>query len=157
MENKELLVYRARLLDRIGTATQEFCDLCRKVRNPFARIEEGWNTHQVAAHVRDVDEVVYGIRIRRTINENVPVFSTFDADTWVAGHYRAEEPLEEILADLETSVSATLSILQEIPDPTWSRMGRHEINGEFPLQYWVERALAHTQEHIDTLKKAIGT
>jgi hypothetical protein len=153
MENKELLEYRARLLDRINAATEEFCILVRKVKDPFAPIEAGWNTHQVASHVRDVNEVVYGVRIRRTINEKVPFFNDFNADAWAAEHYRADEPLEDILADLETSVSATLSILQELPSQAWSRMGRHEINGEFPLQYWVERALAHTQEHVDTLKK----
>ena len=116
--------------------------------------EDGWNTHQLAAHARDVDKVVYGMRIHRTVEEDNPVFQDFDADQWMAVHYNADEPLASILNELSASVKETSAMLRELSPEAWSRESSHEIyGGGFTLQTWVERGLAHLQEHLETVKK----
>lgn len=150
-----LLDYRSKLINRLEAATDEFRAACLGVGDPFKAVDAGgWNTHQLAAHTRDVDKVVYGMRIRRTVEEDNPEFQDFDADEWMADNYSADEPLASLLDELSASVKETASTLRELPQEAWSRTSSHETyGGEFTLQTWVERALAHIQEHLETVQK----
>ena len=152
----QLLEYRAKLIDRLETAVGEFHAACLQVSNPFKAVDEGgWNTHQLATHTRDVDKVVYGLRIRRTRDEDNPEFQNFDADEWIAANYNSDVPLVSILDELSASVKKTASMLRQLPPEAWSRLSNHETYGEgFTLQTWVERGLAHIQEHLETVRKA---
>jgi hypothetical protein len=150
---KELHEYRVLLVSRLKAAAGEFCDACRAA-DPLARLEGDWTAHQIAAHTRDVEKFVYGMRIRRTLSEEAPVFTSFDADAWMAEHYQAGEPLEEILNEFHNGVKETCEMLTEMPQEGWSRLSSHEVmGGEFPLQLWVERSLAHIEEHLKTIKR----
>jgi hypothetical protein len=153
MDNQELTEYRARLLEKILQSAEAFCAACQKIKDPNKPVDGGWNIHQIAAHVRDVDAQVYGLRIRRTLAEDHPTFPNFDADAWVASQYQAGEPLEKILGELDGSLHELVSWLKSQPATAWSRVGRHEINGEYALQTWVERSLAHIEEHLQTVNK----
>lgn len=153
--NKELLEYRARLLTRTRQATAEFCAACRASGDPLAPLEPGgWNTHQLAAHVRDVHQQVYGLRLRRTANENSPTFANFDPQEWVRTGYQAGETLENILESLQSGVNELVNWLAALPVAAWSRLSRHEVLGEVALQSWAERGLAHIEEHLASLTKA---
>ena len=111
--------------------------------------------HQIASHTRDVDKFIYGVRIRRTIAEDNPEFISFDADEWMSKNYNNEESLAGILAEFTASMEEVCGILSEQPQEAWSRESRHETIGEgLALQLWVERSLAHIEEHLLTLKKS---
>jgi len=155
MTTPELHDFRQHLIDQIGASAEAFCAACRGVSEPFEPVEAGgWNTHQLAAHVRDVDAQVYGMRIRRSAAEDNPLLPNFDQEPWMAEHYHADEPLESILDELSASISGLVGLLRSLPDAAWSRPSRHEINGDFVLQTWVERSLAHLKEHLETVEKA---
>ena len=48
---KQILEYRTNLIDRLEGAANEFNKACLAVGDPFKALEQnGWNTHQVAAH-----------------------------------------------------------------------------------------------------------
>ena len=154
MENKELLSYRSQLFQRIRSSAGEFSDACRAVKDPSASVEAGgWNTHQLAAHTRDVQVHVYGMRARRTVEEDRPVFPNFDNDSWNAEHYHADEPLAKILDEFLADVNEITPWLEGLPLEAWSRPSRHEINGDFAMQFWVERMLAHIKEHLESVRK----
>jgi len=127
---KELLEYRIKLIERLGNAAQEFRLACEAVRDPYEKMDGEWTLHQLASHTRDVDKFVYGVRIRRTIAENNPEFTSFDADEWMGKNYNKEEPLSRILAEFIATMGEGLA-----------------------LQLWVERSLAHIEEHLLTLKR----
>jgi len=152
---KQLLEYRSKLIDRLEGSTDEFWSACLAVSDPFRSVDEGgWNTHQLAVHVRDADKLVYGLRIRRTVDEDNPEFENFDQDAWMSANYNPDEPLAAILDELSASITKTASMLRELPSEAWSRKSSHEIyGGGFTLQTWVERGLAHIQEHLGTIKK----
>jgi hypothetical protein len=102
---KELLEYRASLIDRLVAATEEFCAACLAVKDagePLSHSE--WNVHRVAVHVRDVDKLVYSQRARRTANEANPEFKAFDGDAYMAEHYSAAEPLPDVVAELRSNI-----------------------------------------------------
>lgn len=153
---KQLEEYRSMLIERLESVADDFRTACLAVNDPFRSVDEGgWNTHQVATHTRDVDKVVYGMRVRRTLEEDNPEFQNFDADEWIAAHYSPDEPLTSILDELTVSVKETASILKTLPPEAWGRLSSHETYGSgYTMQTWVERGLAHIQEHLDTVKKA---
>jgi hypothetical protein len=118
-------------------------------------VEGEWTLHQVASHIRDVDRSAYGARIRQTLNEENPEFKSFNADAWMAEQYNKDEPLENILSDISANVGELCKILETMPREAWSRESRHEtLGGELTLQLWVERSLAHIEEHLQSFKKA---
>ena len=151
---KELLEYRKRLIARLGMAAEDFCAACGGVDDPLAApAAGGWNAHQLAAHTRDVQQVVYGMRIRRTAEEADPQFENFDAEGWNLDHYRVDEPLETILGELREAAGNCVDLLRELPAASWSRTSGHVVyGGGFTLQTWVERALAHIEEHLESVR-----
>jgi hypothetical protein len=154
MENQEINEYRTRLLNQLEATADAFCAACKAVPDPFAPTEEdGWNTHQLAAHARDVQVHVYGQRVRRCVEEDAPVFPNFDNAVWNAEHYRADEPLDAVLDEFMGDVRQIVPWLRKLPAAAWSRPSRHAVYGEFAMQHWVERMLAHIKEHLATVQK----
>ena len=152
---KELMEYRVKIVERLGEAAREICAACEVVSDPFTIVEGAWTLHQIASHTRDVDKLIYSARIRQTLNEDNPEFKDFDADAWMAAHYNKEESLAGVLDEFSRNVEELRKTLSGMPREAWSRESRHEIMGsELPLQLWVERSLAHIEEHLRTLKKA---
>ena len=153
---EELLEYRTNVLARLANGANEFRAACLAVEDPYTPLEEGgWNVHQVAVHTRDVDKLVYGLRARRTLAEDNPEFPNFDGDAYMAEHYDTAEPLSGLLNGFVENVEALVEMLRALPIEAWSRESRHATLGSgFTLQTWVERSLAHIEEHVQTVKKA---
>lgn len=151
---KELLEYRVKLIARLGESAKEFRAACEAVSDPFAKEKDEWSAHQIASHVRDVEKLVYGARIHQTLNENNPQFKDFDEQAWMTGHYNQNELLAVFLDEFIKNVDDLCQTLRDLPQEAWSRESRHEImGGELALQLWVERNLAHIEEHLQTIKK----
>jgi hypothetical protein len=150
---EQLLEYRQRLLNRYEASTREFCAAVEAVTNPNGPHEaEVWNIHQIAAHTRDVDKMVYGLRIRRTLEEENPLFENFDGEAWMEEHYNPKEPLASILDELTASVQEVVARLRGLRSEAWIRESQHATYGTgFTVQTWVERALAHIEEHLKTV------
>ena len=151
---KELLEYRASLINRLVTATHEFRAACLAADDVFAPLHGGWNLHQIATQTRDVDKLVYGLRARRTVTESNPEFPSFDGDAYMQEHYSSNEPLSEILDDLVANVENLAQMLRGLASESWSRESRHAtLVAGFTMQTWVERDLAHIEEHLGTIRK----
>ena len=152
---EELTEYRKQLADKLSTAAKEFRTACLAVKDPFAPIEGGWNVHQLAVHTRDVNQMIYGVRARRTLDEENPLFPNFDGDKYMAEHYDAKEPLGKLLDGFVVSIETLVKMLRGSSADAWTCASRHETQGGgLTLQHWVERSLAHVEEHLATVKKA---
>lgn len=152
---KELMEYRANLIERLVVSAREFREACLAVNNPSAPLDDGWNVHQIAAHTRDVHVLVYGLRARRTVEEDNPEFQNFDGDAYMAEHYNANEPLRDLLDGFVSNVENVAEMLRKLPVEAWSRESRHvTYGGGFTTQTWIERDLAHIEEHLNTVRKA---
>ena len=152
---KELTEYRRNLIEKLVNAARDFRAACLATTDAYAPLGAGeWNVHQVAVHTRDIDNLVYGLRARRTADEENPEFRSFDGDEYMAEHYDAGEPLEKLLNGFVENVEALTEMLRALPDEAWARESRHATLGSgFTLQTWVERSLAHIEEHVEMVKK----
>lgn len=153
---KELNEYRISMLQRLEEAAKAFRTEALAVKDPFAPLDkEGWNVHQIAVHTRDVDKFVYGLRVRRTAVEDNPEFLNFDGEAYMATHYDSKESLSELLNGFVENVEALIELLRALPIEGWSRVSSHStLGGGLTLQSWVEKDLAHIEEHLETVKKA---
>lgn len=151
---KELAEYRVRLLARLEAAASEFRAECLKTDDPYAPLDtDDWTVHQIAVHTRDVNALVYGFRARRTAMEENPEFPAFDGETHMSANYNPRESLKEILDGLVQNVRALVEWLSALPIESWSRVSRHTMLGSgLTLQAWVEKDLAHIEEHLETIK-----
>jgi DinB family protein len=153
---KELIEYRTKLIARLAAAAHEFRMECLAVQDAHMPLEPGgWTVHQIAAHTRDVDKLVYGLRARRTATEHNPAFQNFDGEQYMAEHYSKSEPLNEILDDLVEQVESLVEELHALPAETWVRESSHVMLGRgITLQTWVEKGLAHIEDHLQFIRKA---
>ena len=152
---KELTEYRRNLIEKLVNAAKDFRAACLAVTDPYAPLGAGeWNVHQVAVHTRDIDKLVYGLRARRTVEEENPEFQNFDGDKYMVEHYDANESLDGLLNGFVENVETLTKRLRALPDEAWARQSRHATLGSgFTLQTWVERSLAHIGEHVEAVKK----
>ena len=153
---KELIEYRTRMIERLVAAAHEFRAECLAVQDVFTPLETGgWSVHQIAVHTRDVDALVYGLRARRTAIEDNPEFQNFDGEVYMAGHYSKSDPLDEILAGLVENVESLAELLREMPSEVWARVSTHVmLGGGLTMQGWVEKDLAHIEEHLKAIREA---
>ena len=153
---KEVSEYRRHLLEQLIASASKFRKICLAVQDPFVPLEEGaWSVHQIVAHVRDVDQLAYGLRVKRTATEDNPEFDNFDAEAYAREHYSPAESLERILDGFVQSIESLTNMLRSLPPEAWSRVSHHEKLGtNLTLQLWVERSLAHIEEHLEAVKKA---
>ena len=152
---KELEEYRMSLIQRLEEAAKAFRMEALAVKDPYTPLDkDGWNVHQIAVHTRDVDKLVYGLRARRTAVEDNPEFPNFDGEVYIAAHYDSKELLSELLNGFVENVEALIELLRALPPQGWSRVSSHStLGGGLTLQSWVEKDLAHIEEHLETVKK----
>lgn len=152
---KELEEYRVSLMQRLEEAAKAFRTEVLAVKAPYAPLgNDNWNVHQIAVHTRDVDKLVYGLRARQTAVEDNPEFPIFDGEAYMAEHYDSKESLIELLNSFVENVEALIELLRALPIEGWSRLSSHSTLGRgLTLQSWVEKDLAHIEEHLETVKQ----
>ena len=152
---KELKEYRKSLMEKLEDAAKAFRAECLAAKDPYAPLaKDAWNVHQIAVHTRDGNELVYGLRARRTALEDNPEFQNFDGEAYMAEHYDSKESLSELLNGFVANVEALIELLRALPVEGWSRLSSHSTLGSgLTLQTWVEKNLAHIEEHLATVKK----
>ena len=84
-------------------------------------------------------------------------FKTSTANGYMAEHYSKSEPLNEILDGLVEQVESLAKELRALPSEAWARVSSHVMIGRgLTLQTWVEKDLAHIEEHLETIRKTGG-
>ncbi len=150
MADDLLDAYRRRLLERFRLQPEMVQERLRGLDREGVRapIKPGeWSAHQVIFHVRAADEQAYGRRLMRILQEERPELEDYDEVAWMKDHYDPEESSSAILVRWQSARRGWADLLDAAPPAAWSRSGRHPFYGERTLQWWLERAVAHAEDH----------
>ncbi len=155
---KELLAYREQLLARWAAVVDDLRRLL--LACPAERLHRpleagGWTPHQIAAHLRDVEAQALWPRIERILQAEEPTLPNFDEQRWMQQRYDPDEPLAAILDEYGALRVREVTRLREAPPAAWNRGGRHPWFGRRTLLWWVERSLAHAEEHLAQLRAGL--
>ncbi len=154
-QREELHEYRRRLLERYAAQPGELRAAYAAIP-PEARLRPlergGWTPHQVLAHVRDVELQAFLPRIERLLAEEDPALSDFDEGAWMDAHYDPDESHQAILEAFTAARTRGSGLLRDLSPEGWNRVGRHPLFGRRTLQWWVEYAVSHAQDHILQLR-----
>jgi hypothetical protein len=89
--------------------------------------------------------------MRRIVEEDSPLLSTFDEDAWIVEYHEASQPVQEILGEFTNLHSQGVAWLEKLPVESWSRAARHPWWGVRTLQWWVELQLDYSHQHLKEL------
>jgi len=116
---------------------------------PF--VQGAHTPHYILAHLRELEEQVFSLQVRRILDEDSPVLTIFDDNVWVAGHYDPGKPARLILEEFTHLRKQEVNGLRVLPSEDWSRTARHPWWGVHTLQWWVELQLDYSQQHLKEL------
>jgi len=107
--------------------------------------------HYILAHLRELEDQVFSIQLRRILDEETPLVPVFNDDAWMAVHYKPEEPTMTIVEDFVKLRKHELNGLRKLSPPAWSRIARHPQWGVHTLQWWVELQLDYSAQQLKEL------
>src|SRR5216684_4110831 len=125
------------VLERIGSSAGavrravEAMPAGRLTRSPS---EGEWSAIETLTHLRDVVVHVYGLRIRRLLYEDAPVFADFDEETYRRASLARGEAIGDLLDTVVAEHDQLARLLQALPDADWSRQGRHPSLGVMSIE-----------------------
>src|SRR5262245_45656108 len=109
--------------------------------------EGEWSALETLTHLRDVVVQVYGLRIRRLLYEDAPVFADFDEEGYRRASLVRGEPVEGLLDTIVAEHDQLARLLQTLPDSDWAREGRHPSLGVMSIELLARRVGEHAEEH----------
>lgn len=125
----------------------------RFIRTPS---EGEWSALETLTHVRDVIVHVYGLRIRRLLYEDDPVFADFDEETYRRASLARGETARALLDTIAGEHEQTARLLAALPDADWARQGRHPVLGVVSIEFLARRIGEHAVEHAAQVAAAHG-
>ncbi len=117
-------------------------------------LEGEWSALETLTHLRDVVVHVYGLRIRRLLYEDAPVFADFDEERYRRASLARGEAVEGLLDTIVAEHEQLARLLQTLPDADWSREGRHPSLGVMSIEFLARRVGEHAEEHAAQITEA---
>jgi hypothetical protein len=116
--------------------------------------EGEWSALETLTHLRDVIVHVYGLRIRRLLYEDAPVFGDFDEEGYRRASLARGEAGRDLLATVVAEHEQLARLLQTLPDADWAREGRHPSLGVMSIELLARRVGEHAEEHAAQIAEA---
>lgn len=109
---------------------------------------------ETLTHLRDVIVHVYGLRIRRLLYEDGPLFADFDEENYRRASLTRGENAEHLLATVVAEHEQLARLLETLPDEQWTRAGRHPSLGTMSIEFLARRVSEHAEEHAAQITAA---
>ena len=113
-----------------------------------------WSPLETLTHLRDVIVHVYGLRIRRLLYEDNPLFADFDEEGYRRASLERGETAQYLLDTIGGEHEQLARLLEGLPDAMWSRQGRHPTFGEMSIEFLARRIGEHAAEHAAQITTA---
>lgn len=113
-----------------------------------------WSALETLTHLRDVVVHVHGLRIRRLLYEDAPLFTDFDEESYRRTSLARSEAARDLLDTVVAEHEQLARLLQTLPDAEWSREGRHPSLGAMSIELLARRLGEHAEEHAAQIAAA---
>ena len=110
-----------------------------------------WSAKETLTHLRDVVVYVYGLRIRRLLYEEQPLFADFDEEGYRRTSLARGEAIGDLLGTIVAEHEQLARLLAVLPDSDWSRQGRHPTLGVMSIELLARRVGEHAEEHAEQI------
>ena len=105
-----------------------------------------WSAQEVLAHTLNADLFAFGLRIRRALVEDDPVFQDYNE-----AEHRAVlgplPPLDDLVQMLVAEHELLARLLSNLPEAAWQRTGHHPQYGARAVEHYARRIAEHGEEH----------
>jgi hypothetical protein len=113
-----------------------------------------WSALETLTHLRDVVVHVHGLRIRRLLYEDAPLFADFDEEGYRRASLARGEATDDLLETIVAEHEQLVRLLESLPDAEWSREGRHPLLGAMSIELLARRVGEHAGEHAAQIAAA---
>ena len=113
---------------------------------------ERWTIHEIILHLADSEASSY-VRCRHLIAEPERVITEFDAGRWAGSLGYFHQSTREALEVIRRLRRMTYQLLVAVPEPVWSYIVEHPVEGRISLDSWIERQERHIPHHIDQMRE----
>ena len=112
-----------------------------------------WSVREILAHLADC-ELVFGFRLRQTLEKPGSVVTPFDQDVWATRYraYSAADALRTFVAVREWN----LALLTAVTKPEYASTVSHPERGEMSLQMQLEMIAGHDLNHVTRLQAQLA-
>ncbi|HEY3068278.1 MAG TPA: DinB family protein [Methylomirabilota bacterium] len=113
-----------------------------------------WSALETLVHLAHVVVHVYGLRIRRLLYEDAPVFADFDEPRYREETLVRGDSADELVAIVAGEQEQLARLLRLLPDDQWARAGRHPTLGVMSIEFLARRVGEHAEEHAAQITAA---
>ena len=116
---------------------------------PFTAIEQ-------LCHVRDIEIEGYQVRIRRTLEEAVPLLPSIDSETLARERGYGSADGHAVLAEFRVARERTVATIRALDPAQFERAAVFEGYGAVTLRALVHYLCSHDQQHLAGLQWLLG-
>ena len=116
----------------------------------------GWSARQVVHHLAD-SEMMSAMRLRRLLAEDHATLQGYDEAEFARKLHYDTRPIEPSLAAMRAARESTTTLLDELSEDDWSRMGTHTESGPYSVETWLEIYAAHGHDHAEQIRRAVAS
>jgi hypothetical protein len=115
-----------------------------------------WSICEVLNHLTDVEKLALGLRAKRILDEDLPLFVDYDRDArYREGAYKNDDGALA-LENFRNTRKASLAWLERTAPSDWKRRGMHHVVGEVELSQilslWAFHDLGHLRQVAELVK-----
>ena len=115
-----------------------------------------WSICEVLNHLTDVEKLALGLRAKRILEEELPLFVDYDREVRYREGAYANDDGERALARFVDARKASLDWLEASQPSDWKRRGIHHVVGEVELSQilslWAFHDLGHIRQVAELVK-----
>ena len=115
----------------------------------------GLGVVEILCDQQDWEEIT-GDRIHRMLREDNPYLESYDDSLWSIEHDYASRNSDDVMAAVTLMRQQVVEVLTSLTDEQWLRTGVLGDHGDVTIQWLMERALTHDEQHIAEIMEALA-
>lgn len=147
-ERHDLMTKMRRLPAAVETAVKDLTDA--QLNTPYR--EGGWTVGQVVHHLAD-SHLNGFLRMKLMLTEVGPVLKPYDQDAWAKLPDTAAMPVESSMLILKGLHERWFALLENLPEPSWSRSAFHPEIGVVTLADLLADYARHGEQHVEQVMR----